>query len=215
MRNRNLMLLMATLMLLAGAGVAQADLVTFSGELSDNDEPDISVFDAEINYNFQDWGGGYIGLLTVTLDNLTAAPKAYTISEMFMNVSDDVAVMTFTDKGGFGGAQLIASSNAGGFGTFDYEVDLGGGNTGLTAGNSATFQFFVVGSNLTTEDFFFGFATGGGQDKGDAVAALKFTRGPRDDSVYAIPGESVVPEPSTMLLLGAGLAGMLVRRKLA
>lgn len=196
------------------APLAAADTIVFSGELSDNDEPDISVFAATVNYSF-DSG---TNILTVEVINDTSAPKEYTLSELFFNVSDDVTGLSIFDDGGFTTAALTTSENAGGFGTFDYLFDfVVPGNNGLAAGDSVTLEFLATGAGLTTADFFSGFQTGGGADKGDAVAAIKFTQGPEDDSVYAIPGEGpgpgpIIPEPGTMALLAIGVAGLAARK---
>ena len=182
-----------------------ADLITFSGALSDNDEPNLAVFSATYDYTFDD----LLNVLTLEVTNSTS--PAYTLSEVFMNVGSDVTGLTLTGNGGFSSATLLANQSADGFGTFDYQLDLvvpPSGNDGLASGSSAMFTFAVTGANLDISDFF-----SGGTDKSDAVASVKFTQGPRGDSVYALPGEGVVPEPATWLLMAAGLAGLAARRR--
>jgi len=187
---------------------AEIGSICFSGELSDNDAP-LDYFHA----NYEYWYDPDFGIFGLTVNNLT--DPGYTISEVFINVSDDVAGLTLIDNAGFYYASLISNTRADGFGTFDYELDLGSGNTGLASGNSATFLFSVtslVGSDqLTLADFFSGLSWGGGRTP--AEAAIKFTQGPGDDSVYAIPCQpQVVPEPATNTLLGLGIVGMLMRK---
>ncbi|HOJ34088.1 MAG TPA: PEP-CTERM sorting domain-containing protein [Candidatus Hydrogenedentes bacterium] len=187
---------------------AEVGSICFSGELSDDDAP-LDYFHA----NFEYWYDPDFGIFGLTVNNLT--DPGYTISEVFINVSNDVALLTLIYDDGFYHASLNANSHAGGFGTFDYELDLGRGNRGLSSGDSATFLFYVtslVGTDqLTLADFFSGLSWGGGLTP--AEAAIKFTQGPCDDSVYAIPCQpQVVPEPATNTLLGLGIVGMLMRK---
>ena len=191
--------------LLLMSPVVTADLITFSGALSDDDEPNLAVFSATYEYTFDDT----LSVLTLEVANLTS--PAYTLSDVFMNVSGDVTGLTLLGNGGFSSATLLANEPADGFGTFDYQLDLvvpPSGNDGLASGSSAIFTFDVTGSNLDIADFF-----SGGTDKSDAVASVKFTQGPQGDSVYALPGKGVVPEPATWLLMAAGLARLAARRR--
>jgi hypothetical protein len=211
--------------LVLSAALAQATPIVFSSELSDMDQPDLGVFDATLDYSFD----STTNILTIEVFNQTVAPNAYTLSEFYFNVSDDVTGMSLLSAPGFAAAGLQRNQKAGPFGTFDYLFDFstnsggkgskkpgGGANAGLAANSSVILAFRVSGHDLDSSDFFFGYSEGGGKDKGDALAAAKFTQGPGDDSVYAISLDNmydVVPEPSSMLLMGMGIAGFLARRK--
>lgn len=201
-------------------GSVEAAQIDFSGELSDMDQPDLSVFQASIVYDFDPT----TNVLTMQVFNNTVYPDGYTLSELFFNVSDDVTGMTILDNGGFTRASLTENGRAGGFGIFDFFFDFqskgpGGANYGLAPNSSVTLTFRVTGDHLDTSDFFYGYSTGGGKDKGDAIAAIKFTQGPGDDSVYAIQltrtDLDVIPEPTSLVLLGTGVLGFLIRKKRA
>ncbi len=189
---------------------ASAEVIQFSGQLSDHDQPNAGVFDAEVVWGF-DAG---TNVLTMQIFNQTSWPTDYTLSELYFNVSNDVTSLSILSDGPLSNTSLNPNSTAGPFGTYDYEFDMGWGNWGLTDGNDVTVSFLVTGSNLDTLDFFNGLPSGACHDFSCNIAAVKWTQGPCDDSVYAgsLNG-CVVPEPATIGLVGLGLAALGLRKK--
>lgn len=204
--------------MIAVAGIAQADIVYFSGAISDDDGPDASAFSARAEWTYLELDQ----VLCVTLYNDTTLPDVYTISVFNFNTSDNVTGLALiTDElspfynASFPNASSGGSSNAGGFGQFDWSLDLGTGNNGLGWGDSTTFYFDVTGDLLTSADFFSHMTN---HPSGGGVAIIHFTRGPNDDSAWGIPGDgneppppiTVVPEPASMTLLGLGMAAIML-----
>ncbi len=208
MASKRAMAVALTLVLVGWGVAASANTITFSGPvMSDYDAP-YTVFDAVIEYTYS------AGVLTLVLHNDTAAPNAYTLSELCFNVSSDVTGLSILNDGALTNTSLSTSTHGGPFGVFDYCFDLGQGNNGITAGNSETVTFNVTGLSVDTDDFFNGLSLGvaGG---GNQIATIHFTRGPEGDSTWVTPGEDIVPEPSTIVLLGLAVSGMVMRRRFA
>lgn len=204
------------------ASGAHADIIYFSGAISDGNGPDASAFDARVDWTYSELDQ----ILGVTIYNDTVAPDAYTISQFNFNTSNAVTgLVLITDElspfynSDYENASSGGSSNAGGFGGFDWSLDLGQGNNGILAGNSTTFYFDVTGDFVTATDFF---SHGTTHPSGGGVAIIHFTRGQNplynDDSAWGIPGDppgdvpppiTVIPEPASMTLLGLGVAAMM------
>lgn len=201
-----------TLALIAIATLsASAEVIEFSGQLSDNDQPNAGVFDAEVIWGF-DPG---TNVLTMQIFNQASWPNDYTLSELYFNVSSDVTSMSILSDGPLSNTSLNANSTAGPFGTYGYVFDMGWGNWGLTNGNNVTVSFVVAGANLDTLDFFNGLPSASCHDFSCNIAAVNWTQGPCDDSVYAGSITScVVPEPATVGFLGPGLAALGLRRRI-
>lgn len=186
---------------------ASAATIFFSGDASDDDAP-LSAFDGRIDYTFSG------GVLQLTLWNDTTD---YTLSVVGFNTSDnvdDIDVQEGVDDEPLYDITVGGPISNGGFGTFDWSLDLGSGNDGVAAGAGATFSFDVAsaGPALTEDDFFSHFSIHAQNETG--VAVIHFARGPGDDSAWVIPGGNgdVVPEPVTVAMMGIGAALLGARR---
>jgi hypothetical protein len=107
------------------------------------------------------------------------------------------------------------------FGFFDIGAALGGDwlggrspRTGIRTGTTETFTFNLRGSSLsllTEQDFFNEFSYNSKQEPSFFAVRFKGFNNGKSDKVSGSPGvpDLVVPEPSTILLLGFGLIGIL------
>lgn len=59
---------------------ANAEVIQFSGQLSDNDQPNAGAFDAEVIWGFD----GGTNVLTMQIFNQTSWPNDYTLSELYL-----------------------------------------------------------------------------------------------------------------------------------
>lgn len=184
--------------------------VYFSYAVSDPTPP-AWWFPAQIVWNYDG-----VGTFEMTVMNQTTDPPGeYILSEIFWNV-DGVQSLALTGDGGFAGWSMATNISADGFGTFDYKLDLGAGATGIAPGESATFTFTVTA--IPGEDpNFFSHLSIIPPGANPAIGAVKWQAGPGDDSAYTTGGTDqipIVPEPATNMLLGIGIAAMLIRRKM-
>ena len=153
--------------------------------------------------------------LTLTLTNDTAAPNEFKISAVYFNATLDVTGLTLDSGPKNWSLETAAAGGAttiGEFGTFDFALVAAKPNKDSikAADGSLDFIFSVsaggpfAGSDFTTE---LSEVLAGGMP---AVAAAEFVQGPGGAAGY---GAFHTPEPSTALLLAAGLAGLAARRR--
>jgi len=205
-------LLLACLILVLGSSASAATIYLSSVS---SDETPAGVLDATFELSVL---GGDTLELVVTND--TTAPNAFNINEVFFGSSASVTSLTLltathSDAGaGIGGdvtaewLPVYSSVMADGFGTFDHGLI---GTVGETApevigpGESITFLLDITGAcagsyTCTAADFVAPNGSG-------YTAAAKFVNGPGDDSAFG-----AVPEPSTALMVGLGLAAVAAGR---
>lgn len=200
------------------ASTASASTITLSDVSSD--ATPASTLDATLEFNVL--GGATLELIAT---NLTTAPDLFNISELFWNGSSNVSGLTLTaathsiEGDVFAGWLPVTTGMvADGFGSFDFSLmdGVGEGNPNVMGPTeSITFLMTITGTcagtlSCTMADFIV--ANGGG-----FVGAAKFVNGPDDpeapgfeDSAF---GATVIPEPTSALLIGLGLAALSGRRR--
>ncbi|MEM7409478.1 MAG: PEP-CTERM sorting domain-containing protein [Myxococcota bacterium] len=164
---------------------------------------------------------------TLSVRNDTAGATAFDISHVFFNVGDQVGYLNLVEA-----VSSVNGTNTGAWSVGDYGYDrttafFGNFDQSLRTapGASATeriapgeTQSFTLQMNCDYSacdfDALLGDLSAGGY--GQAHAALRFTYGPNLDAAFgAITnlGTTVVPEPSTGLLMATGLAAWGLRRR--
>ena len=163
--------------------------------------------------------------LQLVATNLTIAPDEFNISELYWNSTSAVSGLTLlasthSAEGDVlaGWAPVVTGQSADGFGAFDFGLidGVGEGNPNIIGPNEQiTFLMSISGScaitlSCASSDFVVAQSQG-------YIGAAKFVNGPDDpeapgteDSAF---GAAVVPEPTSALLMGLGLAGLSAYRR--
>jgi hypothetical protein len=206
-----------------GLSAAAGNAATISLSDVSSDLTPASTLDATLD--FQVLGGNQLQL---TLTNNTSAPDEFNINAIYWNALSVVSGLslisaTHSVTGDVTGAwtPVLTNQLADGFSNFDFSLDDGVGEMNpniVMPGDYITFAMNISGAcadSISCLDTDFITTNAGGY-----FAAAKFVNGPDDpeapgteDSAF---GATVIPEPSTALLVGMGLAclsGRSVRRR--
>jgi hypothetical protein len=147
--------------------------------------------------------------LTLSVTNDTEDP-AYQIHQVFFN--SDAPVTGLNSSVLPTGWTFDTNEQASPFGTFDYFLYTDNGNNPdqIGPGETEIFSFTILGTGpFAQSNFTSALSSNPPGDNPPMIAAAKFVGGPGDDSARG----AVVPEPATMLLLGAGLLGLAASRR--
>jgi len=202
MRNRILPALLGMLMFVGGLSQAQAALVyTFSDASSD--ATPATDLDATLTFDVTAGASSTLNdLLTLTLDNQTTAPNAFSINEVYFNYN--------AGHGGFSletgpGGLNHGPTPADGFGRFDIKLD------GFLLASGGTTVWTIDLGDTGVADSDFRDLSSNPPGSIPYYAALKFVQGPDDpespgdeDSAFG----AVVPVPAAVWLFGSGLLGL-------
>jgi hypothetical protein len=203
-------ILTALLGMLFLVGLNQAQALTLNFSDMSSDETDAALLDATLDFSITaNAADGGSDLLTLTLDNQTTAPNAYTIDDLFFNFTGDSSLFSFDSSNSGSGALSAGPITADGFGEFDSTI----GGFGLASGGTEVWQIDLGANGITMADFDVLSTIPPGEFR--KTAALKFVQGPGDDSAFG--GVSTVPVPAAVWLFGSGLLGLvgIARRKKA
>lgn len=189
---------------LAGLDSAQAGSILRLSELSSDETPAGNLL-AELEFSVT----GSTLLLTVT--NETSGQAGYDIDAIYFNGLPHIDGLTLNGVAGSTGWVIALNERADGFGVFDFALltDSGNDPAEIPPGESLDFQFSIEGTGpFRNSDFTSQFSTIPPGSR-PSLAAIKFKNGPGDDSAF---GSTVIPEPTTLVLLLSGLAVATRRR---
>lgn len=161
-------------------------------------------------------------VLSLTLENQTSIPNEFNVNGVWWNGDGGVTSLSLTSATHSSSGDVLTAwtpvesgTSADGFGAFDFALTdgVGAGNPNIAhPGESIVFLMAITGSCTATACTAANFVL---ENPSGFLAAAKFVNGPDDpespgneDSAFG----AIVPEPTTALLLGAGLLVMSLRR---
>lgn len=206
---------------LLAASSAQATTILLSEQSSDSTPA--GQLDASLEFQVA------VSTLTLTVDNNTAAPASFQMNEVYFNALSNVTGLTLLSATHsvtgdvLAGWSLGTNAGADGFGTFDFALIDGvgfGDPNAVDSGESIVFTLSISGTAPFDMSDFVDLSTNP-PGSIQAFAAAKFVscRGAGcivfDDSAFGSSTDPsfVIPEPSTVALLGLGLVGLTGRRR--
>ena len=150
--------------------------------------------------------------LQITIDN----QSDYQIAQLYFNTHTELTGLDFSTSPNpdwtISGSGEFQDEKVGGFGSFNWLIDFGSGDSRLEAGDTTNLILDMAGDDFSSIESSIS-NTLSTIPPGDirVYAAIKFEAGPEDDSAFG----AVVPLPGTCLLLASGLLGLVAikRRK--
>lgn len=197
------------LLLIPAFGVqARASVILDFSDFS-SDETPVSALDAFVQFSVS------AGQLFVGINNTSS----YSIAQLYFNTDTTLTGLAFNASGATNSAWSVTGTGASqtlgadGMGRYNWLINFGSGSNRLASGSLMNLVFDMTGT--TSEATIGSKLSINPPGKVMALAVIKFEAGPNDDSAFGGTTTTRVPEPSSALLLGAGLVALIRSRRTA